>query len=68
MSKTKLTKPLQFQRNKKMKTIILDRNITEKSQKTSNVKSLNDILAKKSAILNDILSRADLSTLHKSTK
>ena len=68
MSKTKLTKRLQFQRNKKMKTIILDRNITKKSQKTSNVKSLNNILAKKSAILNDILSRADLSTLPKSTK
>lgn len=68
MSKTKLTKRLQFQRNKKMKTIILDRNITKKSQKTNSVKKLDDILSKKSVILNEILSRADLTTLHKSTK
>ncbi len=49
-----------------MKTAILDKNNTKKSQKTSNDKKLDDILAKKSAILNDILSRADLSTLPKS--
>ncbi len=48
-----------------MKTAILNKGNAKKSPKISNVKSLDEILAKKSAILNDILVRADLSTLNK---
>ena len=51
-----------------MKTAILDKNTAKKSHKVSSSKKLDDILEKKATILNDILSRADLSTLPKSPK
>lgn len=53
-----------------MKTAVLDKSTIKRSQnqKVSSTKQLDAILAKKSAILNDILSSADLSTLPKSPK